>query len=99
MTVKKAILYVIAQFIGALICSLINYTVFFSLFQAYDRERNCVRGDPCSIRSAMAWGLYFPNPINSKEFGNGPYTQADVTPLYALGVEIWGTAVLCFFIM
>lgn len=99
MTVKKALLYVVAQFTGAFICSVINYFVFYSLFQAYDRERNCIRGDPCSIRSAMAFGMYFPNPINSKEFGNGPFSQADVTPFYALCVEAWATAILCFFIM
>merc|ERR1712216_419969 len=47
----------------------------------------------------MAFGMYFPNPINSKEWGNGPYTQEDVSPFYALCIEAWATAVLCFFIM
>lgn len=98
MTPAKAGLYVAAQFAGAILCGVINLMIFSSTITAFERSMNCTRGDPCSIRSASAFGEYFPNPGLSTEFGDGPYEQSDVTPLYACAVEAWGTFILCFVI-
>mmetsp|Transcript_82581 Transcript_82581/g.230267 ORF Transcript_82581/g.230267 Transcript_82581/m.230267 type:complete len:361 (+) Transcript_82581:136-1218(+) len=98
MTVVKALLYVAAQFAGAILCAAINLGVFGSTIAAFERKIECVRGDPCSIKSALAFGEYFPNPGLSVEWGDGPYTQDDVSPLYACAVEAWGTFILAFVI-
>lgn len=100
MTVKKAILYVVAQFAGAIVCAGLNLGIYGSTIKAFERSKNCKRGDPCSILSASAFGEYFPNPGMTKEWngGAGPYIQDDVGPFYALFVEAWGTFVLCFVI-
>jgi MIP family channel proteins len=98
MTVKKACLYVVAQFAGAILCAAINLAVYGSTIEAFERSINCTRGDPCSIKSAAAFGEYFPNPGLTKEYGSGPYVQDDVSPFYAMCVEAWGTFILCFVI-
>jgi glycerol uptake facilitator-like aquaporin len=98
MTVRKAALYVVAQFAGAILCGAINLLVYNSSIKAFERSIGCKRGDPCSIKTAAAFGEYFPNPGLSVEWGQGPYTQDDVTPLYAMLVEAWGTFILAFII-
>jgi len=98
MTVKKAALYVLAQFAGAILCGAINLCVYGSTIAAFERSIDCQRGDPCSIKSALAFGEYFPNPSLSTEWGDGPYSQDDVTPFYAMCVEAWGTLILSFVI-
>merc|ERR1712139_507646 len=45
-----------------------------------------------------AFGEYFPNPGLTVEWGSGPYTQDDVSPLYACLIEAWGTLILSFVI-
>lgn len=98
MTLKKAGLYVLAQFLGAIVCGAINLLVYNSTIRAFERSINCERGDPCSIKSALAFGEYFPNPGLSEEWGSGPYRQDDVEWWYACLVEAWGTFILVFVI-
>jgi len=98
MTVKKACLYVVAQFAGATLCALINLGIYGSTITAFERSISCKRGDPCSIKSASAFGEYFPNPGLTKEWGGGIYEHSDIGPFYALCVEAWGTFILCFVI-
>jgi len=98
MTVKKAFLYVAAQFAGAIMGGAINLGVYDSTIKAFERSINCNRGDPCSIKSASAFGEYFPNPGLTQEWGSGPYTQDDIGPFYAMCVEAWGTLILSFVI-
>jgi MIP family channel proteins len=98
MTPRKAVLYVCAQFVGAVVCATINLLLYNSAIKAFERSINCERGDPCSIKTAAAFGEYFPNPGFSVEWGQGPFTQDDVTPLYAMIVEAWGTCILAFVI-
>jgi MIP family channel proteins len=98
MTPRKAILYVVAQLFGAILGGAINLLVYNSTIKAFERSISCERGDPCSIKTAAAFGEYFPNPGLSVEWGSGPYTQDDVTPMYAMLVEAWGTFILAFVI-
>jgi MIP family channel proteins len=98
MTPIKALLYVLAQFAGAILCGAINLGIYASTITAYERKIKCTRGDPCSIKSAKAFGEYFPNPDLSLEWGDGPYNQDDVSVMYALVVEAWGTLILAFVI-
>lgn len=98
MTAVKAGLYVAAQFAGAILAGAVNLGVYNSTIKAFERSIDCKRGDPCSIRSALAFGEYFPNPGLTVEWGGGPYQQDDVQWWYACLVEAWGTLILAFVI-
>jgi len=98
MTWLKAVLYVVAQFAGAILCAVINLIVYWGTFEAFERKNDIVRGEPRSILTAAAFGEYFPNPGLNSEYGGGPYDQGDVTVLHALMVETWGTFILAFVI-
>lgn len=98
MTPKKAGLYVLAQFAGAILCACLNLGIYAGTINAFERANNIVRGEPKSILTASAFGEYFPNPGLSTEFGSGPYHPDDVSPLHACFVEAWGTFILGFVI-
>jgi len=98
MTPIKSLLYVLAQFVGAIFGAVINLAVFSNTIEALERAEGIVRGEPKSIKSALAFGEYFPNPGLSKEWGSGPYSQDDVSVTKALIVEAWGTCILAFVI-
>jgi len=98
MTALKALLYVAAQFLGAILCGFINLAVYSTTIDAFERKNNITRGDPASIKTASGFGEYFPNPGLSVDWGNGHYKEDDVHPLQACLVEAWGTFILCFVI-
>lgn len=98
MTPVKSLQYVAAQLAGAIIGGAINLAVFSTTITAFERANGIVRGEPASIKSALAFGEYFPNPGLSVEWGDGPYHQDDVHPLHAMMVEAWGTFILNFVI-
>eukprot|EP00929_Paragymnodinium_shiwhaense_P070285 TRINITY_DN3559_c0_g1_i2.p1 TRINITY_DN3559_c0_g1~~TRINITY_DN3559_c0_g1_i2.p1 ORF type:complete len:372 (+),score=64.12 TRINITY_DN3559_c0_g1_i2:63-1178(+) len=98
MTAVKSALYMLAQLAGAIIAALMNLVIYSSTIEAFERQEGIVRGEPSSIKSASAFGEYFPNPGLSKEWGSGPYSQDDVSVMQALFVEAWGTCVLAFVI-
>eukprot|EP00443_Scrippsiella_acuminata_P085666 CAMPEP_0115392614 /NCGR_PEP_ID=MMETSP0271-20121206/11312_1 /TAXON_ID=71861 /ORGANISM="Scrippsiella trochoidea, Strain CCMP3099" /LENGTH=366 /DNA_ID=CAMNT_0002816201 /DNA_START=21 /DNA_END=1122 /DNA_ORIENTATION=- len=98
MTPLKSLAYVAAQFAGAIVGAIINLAVYSNTIEAFERENGIVRGEPSSIKTAAAFGEYFPNPGLSKEYGGGPYVQDDVSMGKALFVEAWGTFILAFVI-
>jgi MIP family channel proteins len=98
MTPAKSLAYVASQFVGAFLAGLVNLAVYSNTIEAFERENGIVRGQPESIKSALAFGEYFPNPGLSKEWGSGPYVQEDVSVGKALFVEAWGTFILAFVI-
>jgi len=98
MTWSRSVAYIMAQFVGAILAGMINLLVYSDTIEAFERENSIVRGEPASIKTAMAFGEYFPNPGLSKEWGTGPFIQSDVSVAKALGVEAWGTCVLAFVI-
>lgn len=98
MTAVKAALYIAAQFAGAILCAAINLLVYSGTISSFERANGITRGEPNSIKSALAFGEYFPNPGLSVEWGAGPYKESDVTPLHACFVEAWGTFILAFVI-
>jgi glycerol uptake facilitator protein len=71
---------------------LLTFRTFLTHFET---ERGIVRGEPGSEASAMVFGEYFPNPAI---FGTGPDAHALISPLTAVGIEAFGTAVLVFMI-
>lgn len=98
MTVAKSALYMLSQLLGGILGGAVNLAIYSDTIASFERANHIVRGEPQSIRSALAFGEYFPNPGLSLEYASGPYKQSDVSMLHALFVEAWGTAVLCFVI-
>jgi len=98
MTVKKSLLYVAAQFAGAIFAACLNLAIFSDTIEAFERRNEIVRGEPKSILSALAFGEYFPNPGLAKRYGGSHYLVEDVTVAKALFVEGWGTFLLAFVI-
>eukprot|EP00929_Paragymnodinium_shiwhaense_P106846 TRINITY_DN7261_c0_g1_i1.p1 TRINITY_DN7261_c0_g1~~TRINITY_DN7261_c0_g1_i1.p1 ORF type:complete len:389 (-),score=79.30 TRINITY_DN7261_c0_g1_i1:564-1667(-) len=98
MTWMKSALYMVAQLGGGVLGGVLNLMIYGTTIAAFERENGIVRGEPASIKTASAFGEYFPNPGLSKEWGGGPYSQDDVTVLHALLVEAWGTFILAFVI-
>ena len=99
MNFKRSVLYVAAQLAGAIAAAAVNLLIHGSTIVAFERANGLVRGQEDSVRSAMAFGEYFPNPALSQEFGSGgPFHQDDISIIAACGVEAWGTFILTFII-
>ena len=86
-----AIIYVLSQFIGAVLASCTIYFMFLPFIEDFEAHNGITRGDAGSERSAMIFGEYFPNPAGS--------LLVHVSILNALFAETLGTCVLMFFIM
>jgi glycerol uptake facilitator protein len=83
--------YWIAQLGGAILAGLAVWAAFAPFLARFEAREGLVRGAPGSERAAMVFGEYFPNPAL---FGTGPEAAALVSPLGALLVEAFGTAIL-----
>ena len=96
---SRALPYMGAQLIGAVLAGCVVLAVFSPFIERFEREHQLVRGERGSEASAMVFGEYFPNPavFPQSVFSDSP-DYALVTPLRALGVEAFGTAVLVFVI-
>ncbi|RLT38521.1 MAG: aquaporin family protein [Chloroflexi bacterium] len=91
--------YMGAQLAGGVLAGCMVLAVFSPFIDRFEREHQLVRGEQGSEASAMVFGEYFPNPAvfpESVASDSPDYTL--VTPLRALGVEAFGTAVLVFVI-
>ncbi|TPX31672.1 hypothetical protein SmJEL517_g05044 [Synchytrium microbalum] len=84
--------YIISQFSGAFMAGMVNLTLYSSVIADYESAHSIVRGSAQSIRSAMVFGEYYPNPA---VFTDGNLVGLQV----ALTVEIFGTAILIFVIL
>ncbi|MCF6174780.1 MAG: aquaporin family protein [Victivallaceae bacterium] len=62
MSPKQLPTYIIAQFIGAFIAAATLYVLFYSSIANYESVHGIVRGTPASIKTAMMFGEYYPNP-------------------------------------
>ncbi len=96
---SRALPYMGAQLVGAVLAGCVVLAVFSPFIERFEREHQLVRGERWSEASAMVFGEYFPNPavFPQSVFSDSP-DYALVTPLRALGVEAFGTAVLVFVI-
>lgn len=88
---KKVPVYILAQFTGAFVAAVLVYAVFNNSIMAFEQANSIVRGDATSIKSAMIFGEFFPNP---------GFTQSvQVSMWAALFAEIVGTALLLLMIL
>ena len=88
MSMQKIPVYLSAQFIGAILAGLALYMLFGASITAYEHAHHIVRGTAESVKTAMMFGEYYPNPG----------TTAVVSFPLALGVEAFGTFLLVLMI-
>ena len=84
MSARKLPAYFGAQFAGAVLAGLILYALFAPSIATYENAHGIVRGTPESIKTAMMFGEFYPNPGS---------TAAVSLPL-AIGTEAFGTFLL-----
>ena len=88
MPFRKLPVYVGAQLAGAVLAGLTLYALFAPSIAAYEDAHQIVRGTPESVRTAMMFGEYYPNPGG---------TAVASLPL-AMGTEALGTFLLVLMI-
>ena len=86
MSISKLPVYCSAQFIGAFIAAATLYLLFGESIARYESVNHIVRGSSASIKTAMMFGEYYPNP--------GAGLAAAVSPLTAFFAEAFGTFTL-----
>jgi MIP family channel proteins len=84
-----------AQLVGAVLAGATVAVLFWPFLLRFEASKGIVRGGAGSELSAMVFGEYFPNPAM---FGTDATARALVSPLQAVLVEAFGTAVLAFVI-
>ena len=80
--------YWCAQLLGASLAGLAVLSAFGSAITNFESTNGITRGEPNSVRSAMAFGEYFPNPALFSD------SALDIAPWHAFAVEAFGTAIL-----
>lgn len=88
MSPQKMPVYLVAQFTGAILAGLTLYLLFSPSIAAYEHARGIVRGTAESVKTAMMFGEYYPNPA----------AAAVVSLPLAIGAEAFGTFLLVLMI-
>jgi glycerol uptake facilitator protein len=88
MSFRRLPVYISAQFAGAILAALILYMLFAPSIGAYETAHGIVRGSTESIKTAMMFGEYYPNPG----------ATAIVSLPLAIGAEALGTFLLVLMI-
>lgn len=86
MSLSKLPVYLVAQFVGAFLAAALLYLLFADSITQYESINGILRGSPASVKTAMMFGEFYPNP--------GAGAAAVVTPLTAFLAEAVGTFVL-----
>jgi len=90
MTVAKLPAYLSGQFTGAFFAAFVLYGLFAPSIAQYESLHGIIRGAPESIKTAMMFGEFYPNP------GSGPAAAVSMTTAFL--AESAGTFVLVCFI-
>jgi len=78
--------YVAAQMIGAFLAAAVLYGLFCGSIALFETANGILRGTPASIRSAMMFGEYYPNP--------GMADSVSISRWGAMAAETFGTFIL-----
>jgi glycerol uptake facilitator protein len=89
MSVKRLPVYLAAQFCAAFLAAALLYVVFGQAIAHFESVNHIVRGTADSIRTAMMFGEYFPNPAFSS------ITSASMSSAFM--AEATGTFFLAYF--
>ncbi len=84
MSARRLPVYLSAQLAGAILAGLTLYALFASSIAAYENAHGILRGTSASIKTAMMFGEFYPNPGS----------KAVVSLPLAIGVEAFGTFLL-----
>ena len=90
MSFRKLPVYVLGQFAGAFVAAALLYVLFAPSIAKFEQAHGILRGEPASIRTAMMFGEYYPNP--------GAGENVSVTTFNAACAEMVGTFALVFLI-
>ncbi len=90
LSLAKLPAYIISQLFGAMVAGLLLRFAFNDALMTFEANNQIIRGSEASIRSAMMFGEYFPNP--------GFSDQLKVNVWQACGLEAFGTFILVFVI-
>jgi len=93
--VSRALVYVAAQLCGAIVASLLLYSMFSEAILEFERRHGLLRGGPGSELSGMVFGEYFPNPAM---FGTAEDAWRIVGLPGAFLAELVGTALLALLV-
>lgn len=88
MSVRRLPRYLAAQFAGAILAGLVLYALFAPSIAAYETAHGIVRGTAASVKTAMIFGEFYPNPGSS----------AMASLMLAIGAEAFGTFLLVLMI-
>lgn len=90
MAPRKLFSYLLGQFAGAFLAAVILYLLFSSSITQYEAVNHILRGSPESIKTAMMFGEFYPNP--------GLNSEPAVSTINAFLAEMVGTFALVFLI-
>lgn len=90
MSLDRLPVYLLAQFAGAFIAAAVLYLLFADSIAHYESINGILRGSPQSVKTAMMFGEFYPNP--------GAASVAVVSTFAAFVAEAVGTFVLMFMI-
>ena len=88
MSARKMPAYIVSQFAGALLAVLVLYALFAPSIAAFEMEHHIVRGSADSVKTAMMFGEFYPNPGGT----------AQVSMALAMFAEALGTFLLVLMI-
>eukprot|EP00002_Diphylleia_rotans_P025853 TRINITY_DN5131_c0_g3_i1.p1 TRINITY_DN5131_c0_g3~~TRINITY_DN5131_c0_g3_i1.p1 ORF type:complete len:306 (-),score=52.07 TRINITY_DN5131_c0_g3_i1:193-1110(-) len=93
---KKLLPYWGAQLLGGLIGGVANYVIYSNFIAHYEDTHDINRGSDESVRTAMIFGEYFPNPA----FDDGTEGYDNLMSVFGgFCIEAWGTGILVFLIL
>jgi glycerol uptake facilitator protein len=87
MSLRKLPYYWLAQMLGAFAAGMLVYGIFSSSIASFELAHNITRGADASVKTAMMFGEYFPNP-------GVPVDLISVSLPLACLVETFGTSLL-----
>ncbi len=88
---KKLPGYILAQFVGAFLAAALLYFVFRDSIATYESLHHIIRGSPESVKTAMMFGEFYPNPSAGEAVRVSMFT--------GFLAEFLGTAILLFFVL
>jgi len=90
MCARRLPVYLAAQFLGAFLAAAVLYGLFAGSIAHFEQVNGIVRGTPESVRTAMIFGEFYPNP--------GASAVAVVSLPLAMAAEAFGTFLLVIMI-
>ena len=96
---KKVIPYIVVQIAAGFLAGAMLYALYSESIDLFEKRNHIVRGSDESVRTAMIFGEYFPNPgFAVVKNGSSSVAAMVVSPLKAMAIEAWATGILVFMI-